>query len=212
MKRIDLTGEKFCLLTVDSYAKTENGYAYWNCTCDCGNKTIVRGSNLKSGEVKSCGCLTHRFSANRTHGESKSKLYRHWISMIYRCSKPNNHAYKWYGGRGISVCDEWKTYEGFKQWVQKTRPDESYTCERIDVNGDYCPQNCTWIPLNKQQNNRTTCIVIEYNGKRKNLTEWCKEYGIDYYLVHNRIYKLGWDFEKALFTPVDVKKRNKNRK
>lgn len=212
MRRIDLTGRRFGKLTVEGLASADKGILVWNCVCDCGNITLVRGNNLRSGAVQSCGCLKHKQSHNRTHGESQSKLYRHWRSMIYRCLSPKHKAYKWYGGRGITVCQEWQTYEGFRAWVLCTRPDESYTVERIDVNGNYSPENCTWIPMNEQANNRTSCIMISHNNRTQNLTEWCNEYGLDYKLVHNRLFKLGWDFEKAISTPVDKTKRNKTRK
>jgi hypothetical protein len=129
--------------------------------------------------------------------------------MVRRCEKPNCKAYKWYGKRGIKVCEEWKTYEGFKAWVLATRPREDYTVERIDVNGDYCPSNCTWIPISEQANNRTTCVLIEYNGKKQNLMQWCEELGLTYKRVHNRMHKLGWSFERAISEPVNVEKRNK---
>lgn len=211
MTRIDLTGEKYGRLTVESLNRSENGIVYWNCLCDCGKTTVVRGSNLKTGAVKSCGCLVHQASKCRTHNESKTKLYRHWISMIYRCHNPKNSAYKWYGARGISVCDDWKTYEGFKAWVEATRPREDYTVERIDVNGNYSPDNCTWIPMSEQAKNRTSSIQIEHDGRVQNLTDWCKELNLEYKRVHNRMFKLGWDFEKAITTPVDTKKRNRKR-
>lgn len=211
MKRIDLTGQKFGMLTVIRLHTAENGVIVWECLCDCGNKSFVRGGNLRSGAVKSCGCVKHLAPRNKEHGESRSKLYRHWKSMIYRCSRPNNRAYKWYGGKGVRVCAEWQTYDGFKKWVLETRPNETYTVERIDVNGDYCPDNCKWIPIEKQANNRTSCVMISYNGSTKNLTEWCKELGLDYKLVHNRMTKLGWSFEKAISTPLDISKRNRRR-
>ena len=205
---IDLTGQRFnCLTVIERAENTTKGIARWKCKCDCGNYTIVRGSNLKTGAVKSCGCLNH-IAYTKTHGESQTKLYRHWRSMIYRCSNPKNRAYKWYGERGIKVCEEWQTYEGFKKWVLETRPKEDYSVERINVNGDYCPENCTWIPLSEQANNRTSCINFEHCGKTMNLMEWCKTLNLDYKRVHNRIFKLGWDFEKAISTPVNENKRN----
>jgi TusA-related sulfurtransferase len=128
--------------------------------------------------------------------------------MIYRCHNPKNRAYKWYGARGIKVCEDWHNFENFKNWVLSTRPDELYSCERVDVNGDYCPENCTWIPLNEQANNRRTCIYITYNGKTQNLMQWCKELDLNYKLVHNRMYKCGYDFEKAIKTPKKTVKSN----
>ena len=211
MKRIDLSGKRFGKLTVQRIASAENGIIVWECLCDCGNVSLVRGSNLRTGAVKSCGCSKRTSPRNRTHGESQSKLYRHWKSMIYRCTRPSDRAYKWYGGRGIKVCDEWQTYEGFKDWVQRTRPDETYTVERVDVDGDYCPGNCTWIPMSKQANNRTSCVRICHKGVTKNLTEWCRELGLEYKLVHNRMFKLGWDFERAISTAVDTSKQNKKK-
>lgn len=208
MTRINLTGKKFSRLTVTEYSHTDGGRAYWKCKCDCGNEATVSAGNLKSGLVRSCGCLKS-VPHNKTHGESQTRLYRHWISMVRRCTKPNTEAYKWYGARGIKVCREWMTFEGFKAWVMNTRPDESYTVERIDVNGDYSPENCKWIPMSEQANNRTTCVIIEHNGETKNLTEWCAELNLSYKLVHNRITKLHWSFEKAISTPIDVKRRNK---
>lgn len=211
MKRIDLTGQKFNHLTVEGLNRSQNGTLFWDCICDCGKHTVVRGSNLKNGSVKSCGCINH-IGHTRTHGESHTKLYERWISMIYRCTNPKHSAYKWYGARGIRVCNEWQSYEGYKKWVMATRPNETYTVERIDVDGDYCPDNCKWIPLSEQANNRTSCIMITHEGVTKNLTEWCSELGLEYKMVHNRLKKLGWTFEKAISTPVDTTKRNKARK
>lgn len=208
MKRIDLTGKKFNLLTAEGIAKIENGKVFWNCICDCGNKTIVYAGNLRTGAVKSCGCLRQK-AYNKTHGDSKTPLYRHWHSMVYRCTNPKSHAYKWYGGRGIKVCDEWLSYEAFKEWALKTRPNDTYTVERIDVNGNYSPDNCKWIPMSEQANNRTSCLIFEKDGISKNLTEWCNDLGIDYKLVHNRLFKLGWKFEKAISEPVDATKRKR---
>ena len=208
MRKEDLTGKKYNLLTVEGLDCVKDGVSYWKCRCDCGNVVNVRGNNLKSGAVKSCGCL-RKIPSNFMHGESKTKLYRHWISMIYRCTNPKKDSYKWYGARGISVCEEWKTFEGFKAWAMKTRPDESFTVERIDVNGDYCPENCKWIPAGDQADNRRTNIVIEHNGQKKNLAQWCDALGLDYKRIHNRMFRLGWDFEKAISCPVDSRKQNK---
>lgn len=211
-KLIDITGNKYNMLTVLKRTESNDGIVYWECVCECGNKTIVRGSNLKSGAVKSCGCLLHQEAKNKIHGESNTKLYRKWKSMIYRCHNPKNQAYKFYGARGIKVCEEWHDFNTFKKWTEQTRKDENYTIERIDVNKDYCPDNCIWIPMSEQANNRRTNVMIEHNGERHNLMQWCNLLNLDYKNVHNRIYKLGWSFEKAISTDIDVSKRNKGRK
>lgn len=210
---IDLTGKKFNrLLVIGLDENVAKGKAVrWKCICDCGNEVSVRGNNLKSGAVKSCGCLLHQNAHNRTHGESHSRLYRNWKAMVERCENPRHQAYKHYGARGIKVCDEWKTYEGFRDWVNKTRNDDKYTIERIDVNGNYCPENCTWIPNSLQAKNRTSTRYFTYQGDRLSLVDWSRKLHIDYKLLHNRITKLGWTFEKAISTPVDIKKRNKGR-
>lgn len=207
-KFIDITGKRFNKLTVLSLYKKENGIPVWKCKCDCGNITYVRGKNLKSGAVKSCGCMLYA-TKNKTHGESKTHLYQQWYKMKYRCENPHDRAYKWYGARGIRVCNDWQTFEGFKKWVELTRPNPAYTIERKNVDGNYCPENCIWIPLSEQANNRTTAVIITYNNETMSLTDWCKKLNVRYRLVHNRMYKLGWDFEKAINTPVDIKKRNK---
>lgn len=206
---IDLTGKKFNRLTVIRRAESAKaGIVSWECVCDCGNKTIVRGSNLKNGSVKSCGCLMH-IGHNKIHGMSDTTLYRKWLSMLRRCNDPKYQAYKDYGARGIKVCDEWHDFITFKKWVDATRSSEDLTLERIDVNGNYCPENCSWITLSEQASNRRSCVMIEYNGETHNLNDWCEKLGLRYKLIHNRMHKLGWSFEKAIHTPVDVSKRNK---
>ena len=204
-KFIDLSGQKFNQLTVVERVKS-NSSTRWKCKCDCGNFTEVTSANLKNGAVKSCGCLRHKHSHNYLHGKSKSALYQMWKSMLYRCESPKNIAYKFYGARGITVCDEWHNFSVFEKWVKETKPNADYTIERIDVNKGYYPNNCTWIPLNKQANNRRSCVMITYNNDTHNLMEWCKLLNLDYKRVHNRMYKLGWTFEKAISTPIDIKK------
>lgn len=206
---INLIGKKFNHLTVIERAENApHGISRWVCECECGNRTIVRGSNLKSGAVKSCGCLSH-IPYNKTHGESKSRLYRKWKSMLSRCECEKDKAYKNYGARGIHVCEEWHDFLTFKNWVLQTRTCENDTLERIDVNKGYSPDNCTWIPLSQQAKNRTSAVIINYNGETHSLMEWCELLNLNYKNVHNRIYKLHWSFEKAINTPIDISKRNK---
>lgn len=208
---IDLTGNKYGRLTViDRAENSKDGRARWNCICDCGNATIVAARNLKSGSVKSCGCMSSRLQpTTKTHGDSTTKLYEKWCSMMNRCNNPNHPHYKDYGGRGIKVCEEWHNYSNFKKWVLNTRDNENLTIDRIDVNGDYCPENCRWATAKEQANNRRSNLIYVYNGESHNLNEWCEILGLNYYNVHNRIYKLKWTFEKAISTPIDISKRNK---
>lgn len=206
---IDLTGKRFNNLTVIERAEsTKNGRTRWLCKCDCGNETVVSSANLKTGAVKSCGCLRKK-PANKTHGLSKTPLYRMWRSMIYRCENPNHKAYKTYGGRGITVCEEWHDFTAFKKWVDETKPNGNVTIDRINNNECYSPQNCRWADMATQANNRNSNLSISYNGETHNLMEWSDILNFDYKRVHNRMHKLGWSFEKSIMTPVDDRKRNK---
>lgn len=209
MKAIDLTGQKFALLTViKRVANDPHGGTVWECQCACGNKTVVRSNNLKSGVVKSCGCLKHR--PTRTHNMSNTKLYRVWATMKARCNNPKSKSYKDYGNRGIKLCDEWNnSFQTFAEWALQNGYKEGLTIERINVNRDYSPKNCTWVPKNSQAQNRRTCIMFEHNGERKNLMAWSHELGIPYKLLHNRVNKLGWSFDRAISESVHVEKRNR---
>lgn len=146
---------------------------------------------------------------NATHGQSNTKLYARWASIKQRCYNPRHPAYKYYGARGIKMCEEWKNdFLKFKEWVDKTANGLDLTVERVDVNGDYCPQNCIWVEMSQQANNRRSNILFTYRGETHNLTTWCDILNLNYKNVHNRIYKLGWSFEKAVTTPICVSKRN----
>lgn len=207
---VDITGKRFNdLVVIERMENAKGGVTVWKCQCDCGNITTVRGSNLKNGSVKSCGCRIHK-SHNATHRMSKTRLYREWALIKSRCFNKNIKSYKDYGGRGIKMCNEWAdSFETFRDWAYQSGYTDELTIERVDHDGDYCPTNCTWIPFNKQQKNRRTSYAIEYNGKTQDLVSWCNELGLPYKNVHNRIYKLGWSFEKAISEPVHIEKRNK---
>lgn len=205
----DLSGKKFGRLTVISMNHdTKDKRVRWNCICDCGNKAVVRACNLKSGEVKSCGCLAN--ANNKTHGMSKTRLYTEWANMKYRCYYSRNSSFENYGGRGIKVCNEWKdNFQAFYDWAMENGYKDNLTIERKDTNGDYCPENCCWIPASEQANNRRMNLQIEYNGKTQNLKQWCNELNLDYKRTHNRIFKLGYSFEEAITKPVMKQRRSK---
>jgi len=205
---IDKTGKKYGKLTVIRRAENApGGIARWECLCECGKTTIVRGGNLSCGAVKSCGCLT---GGKTTHNMSKTRLYREWASIKGRCYYKSQVGYKSYGARGIKMCDEWlNSFETFAEWALSNGYKDDLTIERIDNEKDYSPDNCKWISLGEQANNRRSNIAITYKGETRNLSEWCKIYGKDYRFVHNRMRKLGWDFERAILEPVHVEKRNR---
>lgn len=206
----DLTGKTYNMLTVIKRLPNDSsGATVWECQCECGRITKVRSNNLKNGNVKSCGCLKHR-STSTTHNKSNTKLYGIWNAMRQRCYNPNYHAYKNYGGRGITICDDWvNSFNNFYNWAINNGYQEGLSIERINVDDNYYPNNCTWITLAQQAQNRRSCHMFCYNNKKQNLSQWCNELGLDYKLVHNRIFKLNWSFERAISEPVHTEKRNK---
>ena len=159
---IDLTGEKYGRLTVVSFDKLEKRKAYWKCSCDCGLSVVVSGNNLRSGNTKSCGCLRRetarkRGELNTAHGEShgkRTRLYTIWCGMHQRCKNPNRDAFNLYGGKGVTVCEEWHDYETFRAWAYangfKDQPKGTphkiaLSIDRIDPSKGYAPENCQWI-------------------------------------------------------------------
>ena len=154
----DLTGKRFGKLTVIKRVHNEkNKHARWLCKCDCGNEVVVQSQSLKKS-TKSCGCLL--VELHLTHGQAGTRLYNIWNVMKQRCGNPNNHNYKEYGARGISVCEDWKrSFETFQEWAMKTgyNPDlkrGECTLDRINNDGNYCPENCRWVTMKEQCQNR----------------------------------------------------------
>lgn len=201
----DLTGKRFGKLEVISFAYSD-GACYWNCKCDCGKTTIVRGTNLRAGYTKSCGCgsleqalknIDKSRKLNTKHGcSNKEKLYHIWKGMKARCYNPHNKRYKNYGGRGITVCDDWeKDYVNFKNWALNNGYNDNLTIDRIDNNGDYSPENCRWVDAKIQANNTTRNIYIKYKGKIQSLSLWADTFGITYSCMKHR-YDRGWSMEK----------------
>lgn len=208
-KRSNWVGKRIGKLTViDRGSNTNHGETTWVCRCDCGNEITLRNYYIKYEKKFDCGCV-QRPHFNTTHGGSNTALYNTWKLMIYRCENPKNHAYKYYGQRGITVCEEWHDFTTFKKWVDENKPSNDFTIDRIDNAKGYSPENCRFASPKTQSNNRRSNIEIEYKGETHNLSEWSELLGFNYKNVHNRMYKLGWTFEKAISTPIDIKKRNK---
>lgn len=173
----DMTGQRFGKLVVKELAgKDGRGECKWLCQCDCGNTTVVYGSHLRKGRTVSCGCVMR--NAHASHRESRTRLYRIWQHMTSRCSNPKSDSYKYYGKRGITYCNEWKTYESFRDWAMANGYKDNLTIERIDVNGNYEPENCTWIPQTEQAKNTRKAIRITYDGITDTLRGWSKRMGI----------------------------------
>lgn len=198
-KMRDLTGLRFGRLLVIRRAENDiAGRTMWLCKCDCGNEKIVYGSHLKNG-VKSCGC--YRKEKTTTHGGKGTRVHRIWENMKARCYNHNNTAYRRYGGRGIAICAEWKTFDKFRDWAMSSGYSDELTIDRIDPDGNYCPENCRWVTNKVQQNNLTTNHMLQYNGLNLSIAQWAEKCGIPYTTLLGRISR-GWSVEKALTTPV----------
>lgn len=208
----NLTGKRFGKLVASKcVGKDRHNNAVWLCRCDCGREKTVASRSLVSGNTRSCGCLeTGRFInglGGKRHGGSNERLYRVWGGMRNRCYDENRPEYPNYGGRGIRVCDEWlHDYAAFRKWAYENGfdPDLSgYECsiDRIDVNGDYRPDNCRWIPMSEQGWNTRRIGMIEYRGEPMTLVEASGLYGIAAKTIKGRL-KRGWPVERAVETPA----------
>ena len=204
-KALDLTGQRFGRYTVlEKAPKRASGGTYWVCKCDCGNVREVSTAHLRRGDSKSCGCLRADTCGQMftTHGLSKHPLHKVWEAMLERCDYPNNKRYRNYGGRGITVCDEWRDdFKTFYDWSIAHGYAEGLTIDRIDVNGDYEPTNCRWVTWKDQSNNTTTNRYITYGNKTQTLTQWSEELGINKTTLRDRL-ESGWSVEKAFTTPL----------
>ena len=194
-----MVGQRFGKLIVVSRAENDKkGQARWLCQCDCGGSTITTRYNLITGQTKSCGCILR---SPRTT-ELDRRLSGVHSNMKARCSNPNNPHYKYYGGRGITVCEEWQHVDKFREWAYNNGYKPGLTIDRIDVNGNYEPSNCRWVTMQEQQFNKTDSHLITYKGETKCLAEWENQLGIDHRTILARLNN-GWTVEQALFTPIN---------
>lgn len=202
---IDETGNRYGILTVIKRVGSDRfGQLRWECVCDCGNTTIVSGGNLRRGLVNSCGC---RGQNTEKHSKTNTRLYRIWAGMKGRCKNSNLPAYKDYGGRGITVCDEWdNSFVTFEKWALKNGYDESLTIDRVDNDGGYCPANCRWATRIEQSRNRRSRKTIAYNGESLSVVEWAEIVGINPHTIYERL-RQGWTVKDALET--DTKRRHR---
>ena len=204
----DLAGRRFGRLTAIERVNEKGERPKWLCRCDCGAEMVASSCDLLRGSVKSCGGLAREKTIERseTHGGSKTRLYQVWINMIRRCENKGRYAYKNYGARGISVCKEWKNFSTFREWALSTGYDETAahgvcTLDRVDVNGDYCPENCRWVTMKAQCRNKRGNRIVEFNGVKKTVAEWSEITGIEYNTLLRRI-NAGWDVGRALVPPT----------
>lgn len=207
----NLTGQRFGRLLVKQRVSSKGG-SRWLCMCDCGNESIVFNSNLMSGRTKSCGCLMveSRSKGNNTkHGNAKGGLspeYRIWAGMMGRCNIKSSSAFARYGGRGITVCDEWRDFERFLMDMGN-KPGPEYTIDRINGSLGYSKGNCRWATYVTQANNMKSNRRIEFLGKNMTMSEWAREAGMEVSTLYQRIDKLGWNPVRAIMTPVRTMQR-----
>lgn len=215
----DLTGQTFNRWTIVGYAGLGKDLkAQWWCKCQCDDtKYYIRtGTELKNGKSKSCGCLISDANRDRRvlfklaekyNVEEKDilRLHRIFNGMKQRCYNLLSKDYPKYGKRGIKICDEWLLDpNAFDKWAFTNGYQSGLTIDRIDVNGDYTPDNCQWISVVEQNRNKTTTIYIDYQGERRTLSSVLHEKGIanNYPLYVQRIIRYGWDIDKAINEPV----------
>ena len=205
MSVVNRVGEKYGRLTVVARAtnKVETSgavRAQWECTCECGNTTVTSGQSLSRGSTQSCGCLiVEARKAASTHNMSRTPIYRIWNTMRQRCQNDKNPHWSSYGGRGITVCDRWQTFENFYSDVGD--PKKGMTLERCDNNKGYEPGNVYWASRLTQANNRRTNVYLSLSGETKTIAEWGRITGLGKSVIKRRL-ELGWPVWKVLTHPI----------
>ena len=200
---IDMTGFEFNGCKVIERAGSENKRAVWLCECFCGNRFIERGSRIRNGSKKSCGCLWKKktIDRNTTHNKSRTRLYNIWCGMKARCNNPNNPAYDRYGGRGIKICEEWNnSFENFYDWSKENGYSKELTIDRIDNDRGYSPDNCRWADYYIQGRNKRNNKVINYKGKLRTRAEISEMTGLSYGTIRRRVQNK-IDLDKPIWTP-----------
>jgi len=194
-KLVDLKGKRFNWLVVLERSKNKGIATYWKCQCDCGKIKDIASSSLIRGISGSCGCYFLEGHNGATHGHARNNKitseYASWKSMKQRCLETRNISYKWYGARGITICDRWvKDFDDFMQDMGK-KPSKKHSLERINNDEGYYPTNCKWVLPKEQSRNRRNTLKAKINGTEKPLVEWAEITGIPY-------PTLVWRFKKGL--------------
>lgn len=197
----NIIGNRYGRWLVISINVSESRRTSWECLCDCGAIGTVRGSALKSGRTQSCGCLHTEGMRDRftTHGKSKTPIYNIHRSMMNRCYLKTSTAYENYGGRGITVCDRWHSFENF--YADMGDKPEGMSIERLDNAVGYSPENCKWATGKEQGNNTRRNRYISYKGVTKTASQWGDHIGITGHSLLKRLRR-GWSVEATLATPV----------
>lgn len=207
-KLIDMIGLRFGSLVVISRSSHRSGkHVTWECACDCGNKSVVSGTKLRSGHTKSCGCakVAEIVKRSLTHGKCMTPEYRVWTGIKSRCFGKKTRSYKDYGGRGVTMCKKWRdSFEAFYDDMGP-RPSPDHSIERLDNDGNYEPGNCVWATRCIQCRNKRNNVVVRFQGSEVLLMELCENLGLRHSLIRRRLYS-GWNLDRALSTPDRKKK------
>lgn len=203
-RNIEMLGKRFGrLVVIDKTEQRKKRSVIWKCKCDCGGEWFASSQDLNYGTVKSCGCI----QKEKQHFATHDPIHRVWNTMIERCYNPNKNQFYLYGGRGIGVCDEWrcgngnvKAFSNFYEWSiahgykNERLPNgkSKYTIDRIDTDGDYCPENCRWVTNAEQQKNKRADKLFTYNSETKTIKEWLKQYFVKYQDYYT-LLRMGYD-------------------
>lgn len=225
-KLIDLTGQRIHRLTVlkevDSVYRPQprrgrpnniQRIRKWLCLCECGNEKVIQQTHLVQQVIKSCGCLNREncITRNRTHGQSGTPMYTNWVGILARCTNPNHNRYKYYGKKGITICQGWRDFAHFAQDMGE-RPSPQHTIDRRDnAKGYWCGHcdecvekhqiaNCRWATILEQANNKTSTRFYTYQNQTLSLAEWARKINLSWSTLYQRL-KRGWSIEQTLSTP-----------
>lgn len=200
----DISGRVFGRLRVIEYACTIKQVSHWRCVCECGKERVVAHNSLTTGNTRSCGCFNRDqvIASQKTHGMTRSREFRCWQQMIQRCTNTNYKNYHYYGGRGISVCQEWLvSFQAFHEHIGLA-PTRKHTVDRYpDQNGNYEPGNVRWATQKEQSRNMRRNRLITIGERTQCVTDWASEVGLNRATLMNRL-ESGWDESAAVFTPV----------
>lgn len=200
IKRKDIAGKKFNKLTAIKFSHMDENYCqFWLFKCDCGNEKIIKMRNVELGTTVSCTCHIRKLTTK--HGYTNNPVFNIWKKIKARCHDSNDQAYAYYGGRGLSMSEEWK--DSFDTFVRDmgVRPSKNHSIDRIDNDIGYSKENCKWSTKHEQQMNRRNTIYVDYNGEKVKLFELCEKINVDYVRTFKRIMYYGWDIEKSITTP-----------
>lgn len=210
-KKIELAGKRFGKIKVVSRKGIEKGSVIWNCVCDCGKEIEISTGRLNFGNVNSCGCVKRQrtIERNTTHGKSNTRLYEIWVGMKKRCYNPKCKAHERYGGRGITVCQEWlDDFMNFYNWAMKNGYRDTLSIDRIDVNGNYEPNNCRWASDKEQGRNQRKTIYFTLFQIEKPLSEWCEYAEVKYMRAYQRMKNGNKPFDEEEIKRIKINLQN----